>query len=111
MGICKYPYLWNDRAPTVLGDGVIFLLKDARDQSYKVPLSLFPMFLRPELHGVRAVIEAFSDEGALVRSDHEAAGVGFVKETGTCTALDLTVTVALGKAGTAKTNYTLDRWE
>lgn len=55
------PNMWGDQPLVHHGEGVLFVLEGAVDQ--RTPsLCLFPEIIRSELHGVRAVIEAYSKD-------------------------------------------------
>ena len=55
--VAPLPTLWGDTPMPFLGEGVVLVLEGAAD-TLNPGNALFPSFLREELHGVRAVIEA-----------------------------------------------------
>lgn len=59
LGLALKPNAWFGDRFAHHGQGLFFILKDARD-SRNQGLMLFPEFLRGELHGVRATLESFS---------------------------------------------------
>lgn len=64
-GICLQPSMWNGNKFTQFGEGVIFILNNARDLIGKCGLGLFPEILKSELHEIRSTIEAYSNKGSL----------------------------------------------
>lgn len=64
--ICDKPPKWyGDQKFAHMGDNVMLCLDGAKDRSGGRSLALFPELLRSELHGVRSVIEAYSNNGKL----------------------------------------------
>jgi hypothetical protein len=103
LGITRVPCHWNPEVPIPhQTHGRVFLIGGGRE-TRKAGLSLFPSTLRSELHGVRSVIESFSNKGVLgdVEGDH-AMGLLFNDHA--------KVTVRVVSQGLT-TDYTLDRWE
>jgi len=74
-GVALKPNMWGDQPLVHQGEGVLFVLAGAVDQR-SPSLCLFPEILRSELHGVRAVIEAYSkDKRAEERMTATVCGV------------------------------------
>jgi hypothetical protein len=106
LGLTMKPNTWFSDRFAEQGQGVLFILQGARD-SRNEALSLFPEFLRGDLHGVRATIEAFSRSGKLEVPEGAplASGMMFTPTNATW---DVTLRVtSRGAVGT----YTLDRWD
>lgn len=61
--------------------GDMLVLEGARDLRRNPGLALFPECLRSELHGVRSVIEAYSNSGA-IEGREEATGCGYSIDKG-----------------------------
>jgi hypothetical protein len=97
------PAMWGGDPSPHLGEGVVIVLEGALDTRNESGC-LFPETLRNELHGVRAVIEAYSKQATLGDPGGPAAcglhlgkgAAGYV----------LRVTSATGK-----TDYRIDRWD
>lgn len=89
------------------GESVIFILDGARDAQNRSS-AIFPENLHTELHGVRAVIEAYSKstmpEGG---EEADANGVRFVKGQNPMAEFNLRCKLRNG----ATANYKLDRWD
>ena len=84
---------------------MVLVLAGAADQATDAGSALFPQNLIEALHGVRAVIEAFSRKASLVGRD-AATACGYDLRKGQ--ALDAVVRVS-DADGLA--TYTLDRWD
>jgi hypothetical protein len=98
------PSLWGDQPASHLGEGVVVMIEGALDGG--TPHNgLFPENLRPELHGARAVIEAYS-KGATLEPAGGAAACGLDLRKGQTINCVLRVTSATGK-----TDYRIDRWD
>jgi hypothetical protein len=86
------------------GEGVIFLLRDARETK-KSGAGLFPECLKSEFHGVRSVIESFSQSSEITGMEEgSACGIGLSKG-GTWSHVFRVTTK--GK----DIDYRLDRWD
>jgi hypothetical protein len=79
------------------------VLEGAYDASNGKGLALFPQILRQELHGVRATIEQFSNQGELEGREQGCAGIAIPE--GDCQ-LGIQIVVT---SGAAKTRYFIDR--
>ena len=99
--VCLLASAWGGRPST--DSSVTFLLKGCRDTRAKgIGSALFPETMRAELHGVRAVVEAYSKKHDLEPSGGEdACGLTF---DGPGTSISVRVRSRLGWAV-----YTLDR--
>lgn len=76
-GIANLPHMWSGKNFSHHKEGVILLLKGAKDQR-NPGLALFPEILRKELHGVRSVIESYSNQEKLAEPESPpACGVLF----------------------------------
>lgn len=96
--ICELPCHWKRRCPGE-DDRRILVLEGARDSKCD-SLALFPECIRGELHGVRAVIEAYSKRGKL-KDAHMGSANGI---------LAVGATVRVFVPGGAQT-YRIDRME
>ncbi|HZH16553.1 MAG TPA: hypothetical protein VE057_19530 [Archangium sp.] len=107
LGLTMKPNTWFGDRFAHQGVGVFFILKGARD-TRNDNLGLFPEFLRSELHGVRATIEAFSRSRKLEIPEGEplASGLMFTPAANPSWDLELRVT-SKGAVAT----YRLDRWD
>ncbi len=98
------PSMWYGGKFAHQGKGLMLVIADARE-TRQSGLALFPEFLKAELHGIRATIEAYSAKGQLDGiTDGTACGL-LLTSGGTWNTL-VRVTVA-GQA----TSYQLDRWD
>jgi hypothetical protein len=102
-GITYQPNMWHGGFEHH-GEGVIFILKDAKDQKNK-SIALFPEILKSDLHIVRSTIEAFSKDTQLSGYD-EASACGLLLQNGMTWNARFRVTSDVGT-----TIYTLDRWD
>ncbi|KVT95576.1 hypothetical protein WL77_11970 [Burkholderia ubonensis] len=105
--ISAQPSSWhepNDRH----GAGVLFVIDGARDHRHEgAGNALFPECLRSELHGVRAVIEAYSRSASIAGVD-EASACGLLLQKQSRYTPGHRVRVA---AKGATLEYTIDRWD
>lgn len=101
-GIMPLPNLWGDNPQSFLYNGVILLLRNARDVERIPGNSLFPEMLKGELHEVRSTIEAFSKSQTL-HGAAEATACGW--KIGSQSRTPVLVRVN----GTDQ--YRIDRWE
>jgi len=108
--IALRPHAWygNESRYTNQSTGVIFLLEGARESRFNGGLALFPETLRPELHGARATIEAFSRNGVLDGAE-EASACGVIADKGSQRWSDIHLRVLDGSG--ARLRYSLDRWD
>jgi hypothetical protein len=98
------PAMWGGHDAGHHGAAVIFLLADARD-SQAPGLALFPEFLKSELHGIRATIEAYSKNGILEGlEESSASGVIFAKG-------NMWNALVRVHSGNTHLDYILDRWD
>lgn len=97
------PTQWGNEPAAYLHDGLVIVLEGAQD-SRNESACLFPETLRNELHGVRAVIEAYSKRAKLGDAGGPAASGLHLGKTGG--GYTLRVTTATGK-----TDYRIDRWD
>jgi hypothetical protein len=97
------PAMWGGDPSPHLGEGVVIILEGALD-SRNESGCLFPETLRQELHGARAVIEAYSKRATLGDAGGPAA-CGLHLGKGAAGHV-LRVTSATGK-----TDYRIDRWD
>ncbi|WP_291981932.1 hypothetical protein [Luteitalea sp.] len=103
VGITPKPSAWNAAVPSAhQGEAYLFMVAGAHE-TRRGGLAIFPETLRAELHGVRSVIEAFSNRGELddVAGDH-AIGLQFAEGS------PVTVRVT---SGPVITEHVIDRWE
>lgn len=98
------PNQWRGGFCKHQGEGVILILDGAKDVR-ESGNALFPEILKSELHGVRAVIEAYS-RSAVIGGKEEASANGIMLGKGsTWDAL-----IRVGTAG-GHQDYRLDRWD
>lgn len=104
-GIVLQPNLWTPGYEHH-GKAVMFLLKGAKDLYYQeAGIGLFPAILKPELHEVRATIEAYSESTQLEGyAEASACGLRLADKAEWNATFRVT-----GDFGTKK--YTLDRWD
>ena len=107
-GITRLPARWNDDANRFAhqGDGLIFLLKDARE-THSASAALFPELLRGELREVRSTIEAHSNSTRM-KGLLTGSAVGLDVRSGKSACYPLTVRVT---SGGKQTTYSIDRWD
>jgi hypothetical protein len=101
------PNTWFSERFAHQGQGVFFILKGSRD-SRNSSLSLFPEFIRSDLHGVRATIEAFSKSRQLAVPEGEPLASGLMVVPAENASWDVVLRVT-SKDSVA--TYTLDRWD
>lgn len=104
-GIVSYPNMWGENPAPFLGDGVLFVLSGAADTRTGQGNALFPETLRGDLHGVRAVIEAYS-KGAQIGGVDEASACGLAMSKGQSADYLLRV-----KSRGQRSDYKIDRWD
>lgn len=97
------PTVWGERPMAHLHDGVVLVLRGARDTG-SPHLCLFPEMLRGELHGARATIEAHSRSGKITGADR-ASACGYDLRVGRASC-DLRV---LSRGSWCR--YSVDRWD
>lgn len=98
------PTMWGEKPSPHLGEGVVIVIEGALDTRTESNY-LFPETLRSELHGARAVIEAYS-KGAKLAPPEGPAACGLDMRKGGQAGYVLRVTGATGK-----TDYRIDRWD
>lgn len=98
------PTMWGEKPSPHLGEGVVIVIEGALDTRNESNC-LFPETLRSELHGARAVIEAYSKRAKLAPPDGPAA-CGLDLRKGGSAGYTLRVTGATGT-----TDYRIDRWD
>jgi hypothetical protein len=103
VGISTTPEAWNPDSVQVEKPSIVLFLQGARDSANN-SLALFPEILRSELHGVRSVIEAYSNRNKLEVPEGLLAS-GYLFNDGGY-AITLTVT-----ADGFTRNYNIDRLE
>jgi len=99
------PTMWGPNPSPHLGEGVVAILDGALDTRRDAGNCLFPETIRQELHGVRAVIEAYSKSATLGEPNGPAA-CGLDLRKGAALNCTLRVTGPLGQ-----TTYRIDRWD
>lgn len=104
--ICTLPTTWGDKPQPWLSDGVTLMLKGAIDTRTGGGNALFPECLRPELHGVRSVVEAYSRRAEFQERENGSACGMDLRKAGGWPGYVLRVT------SRGQTNaYRLDRWD
>lgn len=99
------PPAWRDGHFPHQGDGVMFLLEGARETK-NTSAALFPEILRSEFHGIRSVLEAYSQRAKLEEIDGPHAIGPMLSNGGGDWNARLRVT-----SGGQVTEYILDRWD
>ena len=102
--ITQLPSQWNGGFEHQ-GDGVILILQGARDRS-AAGVALFPEILKSELHGVRATIEAHSNNTEMAGLRASTAN-GYMFRKGETFAI--TVRADMGHGVIME--YVIDRWD
>lgn len=103
--IIPLPTLWGNHPAPHLGDGMILALSGALDSNRHSGNALFPEFLKGELHGARATIEAYSRTTQLGEPEG-AAACGYDLRKGP--RIDCLIRML---AAGAWTSYHIDRWD
>lgn len=76
IAVSLQPSMWNpNNRFEQMGEGVIFIIRDAKDMKYNDGLMLFPEILKSELHSVRSTIEAYSKTQKLGNAKVPACGL------------------------------------
>jgi hypothetical protein len=103
LGVCKLPSMWGAGARAGLGSNkLMFVLEGAMDTGCKgLGGALFPEMLTDQLHSVRAVIEAYSNEHDLAPA-LEIPACGIALEDGAHIIVDVESSLGI-------TTYTIDR--
>jgi hypothetical protein len=102
--LVRKPSMWGDGLLEQWGDGYVLVLPRAVDARKGQGNALFPEMLRSDLHGARAVIEAYSRTAEIGRhSDQAACGLWLDKST-----KNLRLRV-LANGGWSP--YLVDRWD
>ena len=104
--ILPQPNLWSGDGFPHQGNGVLLVLKDARD-SGGGSVALFPETLRSEFHQIRSTIEAYSRSTSLDPAPREQLASG-VKITESGKKMDFVVRVT---TDTTVETYRIDRWD
>jgi hypothetical protein len=107
LGVTMKPNTWFSDRFERMGQGVFFVLEGARD-SRNSGLALFPEFLRGELHGVRATVEAFSQSRKLEVPGGQPLASGMMFTPAGNASWEAVVRVT---SQGAVATYTLDRWD
>jgi hypothetical protein len=104
--VCLMPSMWGPEPQRFehQGQGVMFLLEGARE-TRKPSACLFPETLKSEFHGIRSVIEAYS-QAATLEGMEEATACGLALTKGAAWSHVFRVTSA-GRT----VDYRLDRWD
>ncbi len=108
LGLTMKPNTWFSDRFAHQGQGVLFILKGARD-SRNDSLSLFPEHVRGDLHGIRATIEAFSRSRKLAVPEGEPLASGLML-TPSANPTSWNLMLRVTSQGAVAT-YTLDRWD
>ena len=104
-GITLLPSQWHGQGLPSQGEGVILLLKDARDLEHNAGGGMFPESMRSEYHPIRATIERYF-QTAVISGKDEASACGLDLRKGGRWNATIRVT---SKAG--RVTYKLDRWD
>ncbi len=103
--VCLKPPQWYGGKFPHQSPGVLFILDGCREKNTE-SLALFPEVLKAELHGIRAVIEAYSKTEKITGSE-SATACGLLLDSGSQVPIRLVVEYVNG----IKASYLLDRWE
>jgi hypothetical protein len=104
VGIAAKPPHWHETVEHE-GEAVMFVLAGARDQQNS-SLALFPETLRSELHGVRSVLEAYSQSRSLQPVEGPLASGMMLGQGSRWENVQVRVTTKESVA-----TYQLDRWD
>jgi hypothetical protein len=102
--ICLQPSMWNGGFEHQ-GRGVMFLVKGAKE-TRNTSIGLFPEILKGEFHGIRSVLEAYSQSRKLSGEDEQSASGLMYKDGGNWP----NAVVRVWAEGRA-ISYKLDRWD
>lgn len=104
LALVSQPNMWGDKPQAHLGEGYLLVLEGAMDSREDQGNALFPELLKDELHGVRAVIEAYARSAKIGRVEGQlASGYGVAKNAAKCL-------LRVFSAG-AWMPYNIDRWD
>lgn len=103
--IAAFPNMWGSRPMPFLTEGAVLILKGAIDSRSNAGIGLFPECLLAELHGARAVIEAYS-RSAELGGREAASACGYTIRKGEAAGCTLRAFVK----GTMAV-YRIDRWD
>ena len=104
VAISPRPNLWGSNPKPHLGEGLLMVLDGCIDTRTGQGNALFPECLKDDLHGVRAVIEAYSKRAEIVREEGPyGCGIGIAKGSAACS---LRVFSSGGWS-----SYNIDRWD
>lgn len=99
------PSMWGGGNFSHQGDGVIFIIRDARE-TRQSGSAIFPEILKSEFHGIRSVIEAYS-RAAEIEGIAEGTACGIALFKGSSSWEHLFRVTTAGRA----IDYHLDRWD
>jgi hypothetical protein len=106
VAICLYPHQWFGAQNNHMGEGIFFILKDAKDKM-NTQSAIFADNCRSDLQAFRSTLEAFSKSRKL---DHptvdEQYASGLVATKGQAWNLEVRVT----RVGSVQT-FKIDRWD
>jgi len=102
-GATLFPNQWGPKPQSFLADGVILVLEGAVDSHTSSGNALFPECLKAELHGVRAVVEAYSKRATLSAREPGACGYDLRRGHASCRLSALVKGVW--------DEYQIDRWD
>lgn len=97
---CLMPWQWTAPNMRHHAPGAILIIRGARDVQH-TGAALFPEILRAELHGARAVIEAYSARETLAGAEEATA----------CGIMAVGATVRVTARSGAQVAYAIDRWD
>jgi len=105
--LSRRPHQWGPNPATCAHqvDGVLLLLREARDTRTGMGIALFPEILKTELRSVRATLEAYS-RGAELGGRDEASACGAVYTKSSHWPMQLRV-----RSGSGWRHYHIDRWD
>lgn len=103
--ITLQPSMWNG-GQAYHGTGVLFVLAGARE-TRMAGAALFPEIMKAEFHGIRSVIEAYS-ESATIEGIAEPHAAGILLQQGKAQQWDCLLRVW---SGGRSVDYRLDRWD
>lgn len=100
------PHAWLGQVHPQQGEGIVLLLKNARDmRKGEGGSAIFPSCLKGEFHGFRSTIEAYSNTNSLAGFGEDNVA-GLLLSKGEQYQLTLRVT-----SGDQVSDYQLDRWD
>jgi hypothetical protein len=105
--IVLQPSMWHHPQKFIhQGEGVFFILKNAKDKEHTQGSGLFPEILKHEYYPIRSTLEAYSQNAAIEGKDEATAcGIGLSKNGSAQLVFRVT------NQDNLKVIYQIDRWD